>query len=222
MFIVIVKNLLLASILPLYLYSMNSHAGEEGLPFHPRFYIGALGGYASTTWHGLVPSQENQNLALNVSTPIHTREGGAGWGAFVGHEFSRSFAIEFSYMHYPKAEISFDAASLFSFENNESTTFSTKTETVSLTGKIMLPIYNTSLRLFSSAGVAGVHRDDLLVEDWRLSPTFSVGLNTPLGEHLMAEIAGNYTAGYGESQLNPVNTFFPFLYSVVGRLAYFF
>lgn len=222
MFIVIVKKLLLASILPLYLCSINSHAGEGGPLFHPRFYIGALGGYASTTWHGLVPSQENQNLALNVSTPIHTSEGGGGWGAFIGHEFSPSFAIEFSYMHYPKAEISFDSSSLFSFENNESTTFSTKTETVSLTGKIMLPIYNTSLRLFSSAGAAGVHRDDLLVEDWRLSPTFSVGLNAPLGEHLMAEIVGNYTAGYGESQLNPVNTFFPFLYSVVARLAYFF
>jgi hypothetical protein len=219
---VIVKNLLLASLLPLSLCSMGCHASERGAFSPHHFYLGVFGGYASTTWQGLVPTQENQNLALNVSTPIHVTEGGGGWGVFAGHQFTPAFAIELGYMHYPNAQIAFDPSSVFSFENNELTTFSTKTETISLTGKILLPIYNTSLRLFSSAGAAGVHRNDLLVNDWRLSPTFSVGLNSPLGKHFLTEIVGNYTTGYGESQLSPVNTYFPFLYSVVVRLAYCF
>jgi hypothetical protein len=36
----------------------------------------------------------------------------------------------------------------------------------------------------------------------------------------MAEIAGSYTAGFGESELEPVYDYIPFLYAVVLRIAY--
>ena len=207
--------------LPFFLYSLLCFGSTEGRPtcFDQALYFGAIGGYGSTTWGGLVPNESNQNSAINLSTPIKVTEGGGVFGFLMGYEFIPAFAAELAYMHYPETSILFDESSLFSFENDNLTRLRSKTETVSLMGKVMLPLGNTCFRLFSSAGAATVHRHDFLVNHWRLSPTFGVGLNYPLGRHVMAEIAGNYTAGFGESQLNPTKSFFPFLYSVTGRLA---
>lgn len=179
-----------------------------------------MGGYGSTTWEGLVPTRENQNMALSMSTPIKVREGGGVWGAFTGYEFAHYFALELSYLDYPDAEVSFDPMSLFSFLNGNKVFFKTKTETVDLKAKIMLLIPNTYIRAYSSIGVAGIHREDILVNRWRATPAFGAGFNYPLANHWMIELGGNYTAGYGEAQLTPSDSYFPFLYSVVLRLAY--
>lgn len=186
------------------------------------FYVGAMGGYGSTTWQGLVPSTENQNLALSMSTPLDVTEGGAVWGVLAGFEFVPALAVEASYMRYADAKISFDEMSLFSFDNNGSLGFVSQTEALSVMGKIMLPVPHTKVRIYSSAGVADVHRSDILKDEWRVSPTFGAGLNYQLTDHFMGELGGNYTAGFGESQLNPTESYFPFLYSVTLRLAYYF
>lgn len=188
---------------------------------HP-FYLGVVGGTGSTTWEGLVPSQENQNIALSMSTPIHVHEGGNVWGFLTGYEFTPYFALEANYLHYPDATIHFDSMSLFSFKNDGLLEFTTQTEMFSLIGKIMLIIPNSKIRVFSSAGFAEVHRKDMNKNQWRASPTFGVGFNYHLTDHFMGEFGGNYTAGFGESQLNPADSYFPFLYSVSLRLAYCF
>lgn len=185
-------------------------------------YIGAIGGYGSTTWDGLVPSGNNKNLAMNMSTPIEVNEGGGVFGAFLGYELTRYFAIEANYIKYPDAKVIFDDQSLFTFDNNGVTYFDSKTEAVSLLGKIMMDIPSTSLKAYSSAGIANLHREDMLIDEWRVSPTFEMGFIYPIAEHVMAELTGNYTAGFGESQLNPAESYFPFLYSVTVRLAYRF
>ncbi len=190
--------------------------------FNRSLYLGIAGGYGSTTWEGLVPSAKNKNFAMSISTPIAAHEGGTLWGLLGGYEFTSYFALEASYMIYPKAKIQFDSFSSFSFDHNELTSFISETETVSLVGKIMLMIPDTSIRVYSSAGVTRLHRFDLLADRWRLSPTFGVGLNHYIGEHFLIELAGNYTAGYGEAQLNPTETYFPFLYSAAVHFAYYF
>lgn len=190
--------------------------------FNQKAYVGILGGYGSTTWDGLVPTKENQNSALSISTPIKVTEGGGVWGFLFGYEFIPVFAAELTYSRFAKAKVFFDSLSFFSYENNELVKFNTKTEVVSLMAKIMLPISNTAFRVYSSVGAATLHRQDILANHWRLSPTFGAGLNYELNKHLMAEIGGNYTAGYGESQLSPSETYFPFLYSITARLAYRF
>lgn len=222
-FIVIINRLSFFLVLSLSFFTSFCFAvtsGENKVQ-HP-FYVGVMGGYGSTTWKGLVPNKINQNLAISMSTPIDTREGGDTWGVFVGHEFTPFFAVEANYTRYPNANIAFDTISIFSFNNDGKTEFTTHTETVSLMGKIMLIVPNTKLRVYSSAGVANLHREDMLNDDWRLTPTFGLGLNYHLSEHLMAEIGGNYTAGFGESQLNPTDTYFPFLYSFAVHVAYCF
>ncbi len=205
----------------LLLHTLSSYAIEEKNSLSPTsLYIGALGGAGTTTWYGLVPKIENQNLALGMSMPTEVQEGGSVWGAFAGYEFTRTFAIEMSYMRYPNATVTFDPMSLFSFLNNDLVTLTTKTEMVDLKAKLMVPLPRSNFRVFSSVGAAGVHRNDLLVNQWHISPAFSAGINYHMSDHLMGEIAGNYTAGFGEAQLNPSDSYVPFLYSIVFRLAY--
>lgn len=191
-------------------------------PFQHPLYLGIIGGYGSTTWEGLVPPKKNQNIAMSLSTPIDVTEGGGVWGFFGGYELSPFFALEGSYVHYPNAQVSFDTISLFSFMNDGQTELTSRTEAVNFMGKVMLLIPKTDVRAFSSFGAAGIHRNDVLYNHWRLSPTFGIGINYDFTPHFMGELGGNYTAGYGEAQLNPTTVYFPFLYSVSLRLAYKF
>lgn len=203
-----------------YLLLANTALAQD-LSHHP-LYLGIAGGYGSTTWDGLVPSSNNQNSAMNMSTPIEVREGGGVWGVFAGYGFNPYFAIEAMYLRYPHAEVIFDASSLFAFDHNDITKFNTQTESISLMGKIMMLIPKTKIKAYSGAGVANLHREDMIIDEWRVSPTFGVGLSYPITEHFIGTLAGDYTAGFGESQLNPADTYFPFLYSVTFRLAYHF
>ena len=193
----------------------------EAAIIHPA-YVGVLGGYGSTTWQGLVPSDENKNDAMLMSTPTEVHEGGALWGVVAGYELSPYFALEANYMRYPDAHIYFDKDSLFAFENDDLLELNTTTQTVAFFAKIMMIIPKTNLRLYSSAGVARIQRSDVISSDWRTSPTFGVGINDNLNSHLLAEIGSTYTAGYGEAELNPAKDFIPFLYSVYAKLAYRF
>ena len=84
----------------------------------------------------------------------------------------------------------------------------------------MLILPKTTARFYSNFGVARVQRDDSLNHIWQLSPTFGFGANYNLDPHLMTEIGVAYTAGYGESELNPAEDFIPFLYAVFLKVAY--
>jgi hypothetical protein len=190
--------------------------------FRYPFYVGITGGYGSTTWSGLVPPGSKANSALALSTPIRVSEGGAMWGVVGGYEIIPQFAVELSYSRYPTATVYFSKKSLFSYRNKGSLEFTTNTEDYSFVGKLMLIIPRTTVRVFSSAGVASVHRYDRLANRWRASPTFNAGFNYNFTDHLMAELGANYTGGYGESELTPSDDYVPFLYSAFLRLAYRF
>jgi opacity protein-like surface antigen len=190
---------------------------------HPHaFYAGITGGYGNTTWGQLVPSEENTNAAMRLSTPSKVNEGGGVIGAFFGYELIPLFAVEAAYTRYPNAEVFFDEFSLFTFDHDGRMQFSTRTDVVSMSGKFMLQIPRTPLKAFSSVGVAGTHRNDILTNHWRVSPTFGVGLDYNLTERTLVELGINYTGGYGESELDPVQDYIPFLYSGFLRLAYRF
>lgn len=212
------------TVLPLVLFSGLVQASETSSPdiFRYPYYLGLRGGYGSTTWEGLVPSENNQNAAMVISTPTYVNEGGAVWGAFAGYEFLPFFALEASYLHYPDATITFSPLSLFSFQNNGQTEMTTHTDLVALMAKIMFVIPHTAARVYSSFGAGGVHRYDQLSNIWRVSPNFGAGINYNFTEHIMAELGGSYTGGYGESELNPSENYLPFLYSAFLGLAYRF
>jgi len=158
---------------------------------------------------------------MSLSTPIQADEGGATWGLFAGYEFIPSFAVEGNYQRFPTAKVYFDPMSIFAFDHG-STELTTKTEQISLSGKFMVRIPYTAMRAFSSVGAAGVHRNDSVSNAWILSPTFGVGFNYNLTPHFMLEIAGNYTTGSGQAELDPAEHYIPFTYAVLARVAYRF
>ncbi|WP_241972180.1 hypothetical protein [Legionella cherrii] len=90
-------------------------AQTNDMPHHP-FYIGAIAGFGSTTWQGLVPSEENQNVALMLSTPIDVEEGGSAWGVLAGYEFTRFFAIENQLYAFSRCEYSFRLHKFIQFQ----------------------------------------------------------------------------------------------------------
>ncbi|MBN9231599.1 MAG: hypothetical protein BGO90_09485 [Legionella sp. 40-6] len=204
-----------------YFCTFNCFATTVHLDYqkHP-LYLGPIGGYGSTTWQGLVAPKESQNEALTMSTPIDVEEGGATWGVMAGYEFTPYFALEASYLRYPSSTVYFNEFSLFTFTHEGLSQLTTHTDSINLVGKIMLLIPESNFRIFSSAGATALYRRDLIIDDWRMSPTFGVGVNYNFTEHLFGELAGYYTAGYGESRLSPVDTYYPFLYSVTARIAY--
>lgn len=212
--------LLLFSVL-LFLITIPARASDPVSDrFHYPIYVGITGGYGETTWGNLVPKEAN--VALSVSTPLRVNEGGGMWGVYAGYEVIPYFAFEASYMRYPNADLYFDEMSLFSFFHDNVMEFTTRTETVSLIGKIMLIIPHTNIRAYSSFGAAEVHRFDAYVNRWRLSPTFGAGFNYNFNKRLMMELGTEYVAGYGQSELDPSTHYIPFLYSVFLRLAYRF
>ncbi|MBA3662118.1 MAG: hypothetical protein H0W64_10340 [Gammaproteobacteria bacterium] len=205
--------------LVLHLLLTVAHASTNAYEelYRRPFYLGFITGYGSTTWQMLVPG-DTDNDALIISTPQTVKEGGAIWGFFLGYELMPTFALETNYLRYPNAKINFDEMSLVAFEYGL-TELVTHTETASLMAKFMVFIPYTAIRAYSSAGVAGVHRYDQLTNCWRASPTFGLGLNYNFTERVMGEIGLNYTGGYGESELNPVENYVPFLYSAFLRFA---
>lgn len=201
------------------LVSLYSYAASSTDLFKYPFYFGLQGGYGSTTWGHLVPNDPTITMTLATPTSVSEGKGGA-WGVFGGYEFIPEFALEGSYMHFQAARLYFDSMSIFTYNYNGITELTTRTETASLMGKFMLFIPHTTVRAFSSAGIATVHRYDVVKNIWRLSPSFSAGFNYNITDHWMTEISGNYTAGYGESEMDPAKDYVPFVYSVVLRLAY--
>ncbi len=201
---------------------MLSQFDDTCVKFCHPFYIGMTGGGGSTTWGTLVPPKAHRIEAMDLSTPTSVREGGAIWGAFVGYEFMPTFAIETAYTHFPPAKVRFSEMSLFSFEHNNLTEFTTQTESIYLIAKFMVIIPGTSVRVFSALGPAGLHRRDFIEDRWRMSAAFNAGLNYNFTPRIMGEIAFNYTSGFGVSEINPTQDFMPFVYSAFVRLAYRF
>ena len=194
-------------------------AATDPLMLRP-VYAGLNGGYGSTTWRGLVPSWRNQNIALNVSTPIKVEEGGQVFGFFAGYEFSRYFALEMNYRHYPVARVNFDEFSLYAFDHNDETHLETQTGTISLMAKIMLTIPDTTVRAYSSFGAGRIHRKDTVSRLIKISPSFGGGFAVDATSRVVVDLGFNYTAGYGESELSPSNHYVPFLYACTLGIGY--
>lgn len=186
------------------------------------FYAGLAGGWGTTVWEGLVPLKKKQIRAMEMSTPKRVSEGGAVWGVFAGYEPLPNFAFEALYMRYPNAKIDFTKNSLFYIYHNHMMTLSTHTDSFSLAAKIMMFIPRTEIRVFSSAGIAAVHRWDMLTDRHHLSPAFGFGFNYDFNPHTMLEFALNYIGGQGQSEIEPYRDYIPFLYSGSLHLAYRF
>lgn len=200
-------------------FTSPNYASVDLEKMHHPFYLGLTSGYGSTTWGDLLP--KNQSNVMSISTPISVTEGGVIWGMVAGYEFIPQFALEASYTRFPETKLYFDSMSIFTYDYNR-VELTTNVESAALVAKLMLIIPHTSIRAFSSFGAAMVHRYDSIKNIWRVEPTFNAGVNYNFTEHWMGEVGINYTAGYGQAELDPTKDFVPFLYSIFVHVVYRF
>ena len=189
-------------------------------PINP-IYVGLTLGWGATTWNALVGKGKDTQLKFYL--PVSVKDGDIAWGVFVGYEFTRLFALEYQYMHFPNSIIRFDPRrSVYSHKYHHSD-FETKSSVYSLHAKFMVPIYHTPIRAFASAGIAVLHRkDSLAYTKSGVGGDFGAGFNYNLNPHALVEIGFQFFTGKGITELEPVHDYIPFLYSFHLRFAYRF
>jgi hypothetical protein len=210
----VLKKIIITTVLSLGLHTSFASSNEVENPW----FVGGVLGYGSTTWNGLVPNASAQSDALKLSTPIEVREGGFIWGVSGGVEAIKNFQLQLEYLDFPDANVKFDEFSLYADENNNETEFNSKTHVWSIQGKFLVPWQDSNLRIFASGGPAWMSRRDNLYENDLWTPTFGIGLNYIVNKYSMVDVAFSYTAGNGQSELNPSAHYMPFLYGVLVRL----
>ncbi len=195
------------------------------------FYIGASVGYGSTDWSMLtaLPGQ-----AASSVSPVSADDTGVTGGFMVGYQFSKMFAFEFSYSHFPRTTLKFDPWSIY--WNNDvrqdddpiTRYLHTDTDAFGFVGKFIVPVRDTdSFFAFASAGLGIVHRsfeeyEDIFPPTNHVGATFGVGMIFVINRHLTAETAFQYYTGYGKAADGPVIKYVPFLYQGYIDLAYHF
>lgn len=188
-------------------------------PFHyPHFYAGLQAGYGETTWREL----KTDDLLVEVSAPIETHDYGTTWGAFIGYQFGKSFAIEATYMRYPNTRLIFDDFNFYQTELNDYdfTEMTTRTQVYSGIAKFILPLANYRINAFLDAGIAFTHRSDIFAKVTRVAPTFGIGFMANASRNVITELGFEYYIGYGKSDHIPVKDFVPFLFGVYVRIGY--
>jgi hypothetical protein len=192
------------------------------------YYFGPFLGYGTTTWRHLIPKEDNF-----AGTPVTVQEGGFAGGFFFGYEFSKSFAVEGLYVHFPPAYLTLDQPYSQPPDIDEKTgknyggdgirNLTTKTQAYAVYGKFMVPIPKTHVRGFALAGVEVTLRDDILAKTKRVvGPIFGAGLNYEFNNRWTAELGFNYYAGDAQAKTRVVDNFMPFLYTAHMKFAYHF
>ena len=178
----------------------------------PRFYAGGTIAYGKTTWKQL----DSDDFAVQSSAPVSSIDKGTTWGAFLGYQFGKSFAMEATYMRYPNTHIRLGDFSFY-YPLEE---INTRTQVYSLVTKFLLPVMNARANLFMDTGVGFTRRSDVLAKVTRVGPTFGFGISFNPARRIITEAGFEYYVGYGKSERRPVADFVPFLYALYLRIGY--
>lgn len=217
---------------------MCGYAFSDDVVIFPShdFYVALNVGGGSTTWRYLVDTRDAIN-SLDGTTPVSVDEGGPSWGAVLGYNVNKYFALELQYMQFADSILTFDSSGQISY-NLTSPTVLSHTSAYSLSGKFYVPVGGdkTHLRAFAAVGFGVVTRTDPLADYdpttyvppseshtiYCTTPYMSAGASYNFTRHWVAESGFQYYTGFGSSQQYPVTSFVPFAWDAYGRLAYQF
>lgn len=205
------KKLSLIAIFTLSSIALNSSANT--FPYtDEHFYIGPSIGYGDTNWNMLTTT----DFMLTVSLPSDAKDQGVAGGAIAGYQFNPYFAIQSSFLELPKTVISFLNDTAYTpIIGSDPTSINSYTHVFTLTAKFMLPIFINQipgLRIYSNAGLAYVHRNDVLATKGRIGGAFGVGVLYNINNRIATQFSFDYDTGYGKSTLLPAQFYIPFVY----------
>lgn len=224
----------------LVMFSAEATAVTDSIFPSKTVYFGLNVGGGSTEWRYLVDTTDANDPSY--TTPSAVTEGGPSWGAVLGYDVSKNFALEFQYMQFANAHITLFETSPYVDQNgNNIAGIVSHTDAYSISGKFLAQLGHTHLRAFAAVGAGLVERTDPLV-NFQVStnpnpppfsnytgksstlscitPYLSSGLVYNFTRHWMLESGFQYYTGFGRSELNPVSGFIPFAWDAYGRIAY--
>lgn len=188
-------------------------------------YIGATVGYGTTVW-SLMVAQRSDSLATFAS-PIHAKDDGVTGGVIIGYYFSRYFALEATYVHFPDTSLAFLNPTVYSVwqDNYDGYDYmKSRSFAVGVSAKFIIPIkYIQHLHVFASVGGGAVLRRDFLTNDKTVghaSGIFGAGFIYNFPHHILSQIGFQLFTGYGKASSEPVLNYIPFLWQVNLALAY--
>lgn len=176
-------------------------------------YFGVMGGYGSTTWQSVVARDGDSRQ----SAPNFVNEGGFTPGIFIGYQFLPRFAIQFTTVWFPHANLHFDEFSAYS---ERPLNIVSRTHAYAIMGKILIPITNPNFRFYSNIGFSVTHRVDSLADRIRVNPLFGLGIMYDLTSRVVLLVGADLYLGYGRSELDMARSYVPFLYNIHAGLGY--
>lgn len=203
--------------------AFSAEWGNAPSSFFPSktVYFGVNLGGGSTEWSYLVDTVDGTVPASTMSTPEGVREGGPSWGAVLGYDVSKNFAIEFQYTRFADAHIEFSKFATRYINELGSRFMISKTDAYSLSGRFYAQVAQTRLRAFAAVGATEVHRYDPLARRHEaIAPYLGTGVTYSFTRHWLIETGFQYFTGFGQSELHPVYGFIPFAWDAYGRLTY--
>jgi len=206
------KSLLLSLLL---LLAAAAASAEQPVKDTRSLYVGGTLGYGSTDWNQLTCQTCDPDDFLLASVPKSADDSGLAWGFFAGYQINPNFTMELAYTRFARTSVYFVDDNLYDL-----TTLNTNTSSVTLVGKVLVPIMSSGVSGFADAGIAVIHRSDVLTNVSRVEPTFGIGAMYDLSKRILGEIGFQFTPGFGRSEIDPVNDYVPFVYVLYARLAY--
>jgi hypothetical protein len=179
------------------------------------FYTGLIGGFAKIDWDPIIA----QDTATYPTNPTEADGQGSLFGADVGYQINKYFAVEAEYIRMPNTYLQFKPVALpaYGVTSTESTL-----DFAAIIVKIMAPLGDSGFSLFTDAGPAYQYRSDDVATIDTFAPTFGAGVNYMINEHWMANVTFQYATGYGESIATPMDEYIPEIYAYTFSLNYIF
>jgi hypothetical protein len=175
---------------------------------HPLI-IGVGTGYGNTDWQFLT----SKNPMAQLSSPDSAKDQGIAENLFLAYQFSPRFLLEASFTHFSTSFVHFVKGNIYD-PNYNAFTLKSHTQTINFSSQLSLPIQHSKFFIYSSLGASITHRNDKLNNRWHLGPLFGGGIGYEPTKKTFTEFGFDYTAGYGEAEVNPANDYIPFTYYI--------
>lgn len=198
--------LLRAVILSLFLFNSTYAA---------QFYLGVSGGYGSTNWQRTVDTDNDPSIQL--SAPYKAQDSGAVYALLAGVNWHKYFGAQFIYARPSTAEVYFKTPNFY----NNITLLRSKTYLYGLAGKLMVPLQDEPITLYSLLGAAYVYRKDTLAHKGKLGGLFGAGVDYTINQHFSAGFEFRFATGDAKVELATADTYVPFIDSYSITLKYY-
>lgn len=186
-----------------------------------HFRIGMQVGGANVNWGNLIGDYNTAHVT--TSNPVSAGGSGVEYGAFAGVQFGQYFALQTNFDHYPTTQITFhhSVKPIDDLHDGIDNSYS-NINAWSLDDIFMVPMWkknNHALIGYAFSGIALMFRRDAWINKTNVGGHFGCGIRYKFTQRYSSQINFDYYTGNGKATEHPIDSYFPFLYSINFGLA---